>query len=197
MPSRRNPKVRGIRIHRRDLEPAEIAERDGIPVTSPLLTLIDIAAREARQAIEDAVANADRRDLIDPETLRAELDDAPPRPGVGILKRLLDELEFATTDSALERRFLALVRKAGLPEPLRQQRVNGFRVDFYWPDHGLVVETDGLRYHRTPAQQARDRLRDQAHVAAGLAALRFTRAQVARAPKYVVDTLVRTVRQRS
>ena len=57
--------------------------------------------------------------------------------------------------------------------------MNGFEVDFYWPDLGLVVETDGLRYHRTPAQQARDRLRDQTHAAAGLTALRFTHAQVA------------------
>jgi very-short-patch-repair endonuclease len=57
--------------------------------------------------------------------------------------------------------------------------VNGFRVDFFWPELGLVVETDGLRYHRTPAQQARDRIRDQAHAAAGLVPLRFTYAQVA------------------
>jgi len=39
-------------------------------------------------------------------------------------------------------------------------------------------ETDGLRYHRTPAEQAKDRIRDQIHAAAGLTPLRFTRAQV-------------------
>jgi len=52
-----------------------------------------------------------------------------------------------------------------------------------------VVETDGLRYHRTPAQQARDRLRDQAHARAGLTALRFTHAQVTFDPGQVRDTL--------
>ena len=52
--------------------------------------------------------------------------------------------------------------------PLTRVRVNGYEVDFYWPDLGLVVETDGLAYHRTPAQQAADRVRDQAHTAAGL-----------------------------
>jgi very-short-patch-repair endonuclease len=67
--------------------------------------------------------------------------------------------------------------------------VNGFRVGFYWPGLGLVVETDGLRYHRTPTQQARDRLRDQRHAAAGLTALRFTHAQVAYEPRHVVDIL--------
>jgi hypothetical protein len=39
---------------------------------------------------------------------------------------------------------LAIARDAGLPAPLTGQVVNGFEVDFYWPDLGLVVETDGL-----------------------------------------------------
>jgi very-short-patch-repair endonuclease len=56
-----------------------------------------------------------------------------------------------------------------------------------------VVETDGLRYHRTPSQQAADRRRDQIHLTAGLTALRFTHAQVRFEPGYVRQTLVRIV----
>jgi very-short-patch-repair endonuclease len=67
--------------------------------------------------------------------------------------------------------------------------VNGYKVDFYWPALGLVVETDGLRYHRTSAQQAKDRIRDQAHAAAGLTTLRFTRAQVTFDSDHVMATL--------
>jgi very-short-patch-repair endonuclease len=73
--------------------------------------------------------------------------------------------------------------------------VNGFRVDFFWPDLGLVVETDGLTYHRTAAQQARDRLRDQAHTAAGLTPLRFTHAQVRYEPGHVEHVLRTTYRR--
>ncbi len=73
--------------------------------------------------------------------------------------------------------------------------MNGFRVDFYWPHLGLVVETDGLRYHRTPTQQTRDRVRDQTHTAAGMTPLRFTRAQVRWRPSVVEAVLRRTVRQ--
>jgi very-short-patch-repair endonuclease len=62
-------------------------------------------------------------------------------------------------------------------------------VDFYWPELGLVVETDGLRYHRSPAQQSKDRARDQSHAAAGLIPLRFTHAQVAFEPERVIETL--------
>jgi very-short-patch-repair endonuclease len=112
---------------------------------------------------------------------------------VGLLRRLLDRRTFRLTDSELERRFLSLVRSAHLPQPESQQVVNGFRVDFHWPELGLIVETDGLRYNRTPAQQARDRRRDQAHTAAGLATLRFTHAQVMFESAEVVDVLARVV----
>jgi very-short-patch-repair endonuclease len=74
--------------------------------------------------------------------------------------------------------------------------VNGFKVDFYWPELGLVVETDGLRYHRTPAQQARDRFRDQAHATAGLTPLRFTHAQVRFEPGHVQATLIAVAHRR-
>ena len=62
-------------------------------------------------------------------------------------------------------------------------------MDFFWPGLGLVVETDGLRYHRTPAQQARDRLRDQAHARRGVTCLRFTHHQVRFDPEHVIETL--------
>jgi very-short-patch-repair endonuclease len=79
-----------------------------------------------------------------------------------------------------------------LPVPLTGPIVSGFEVDFFWPDLGLVVETDGLRYHRTPSEQARDRLRDQAHTAAGLTQLRFTHEQVRYWPHYVRRILLAT-----
>jgi very-short-patch-repair endonuclease len=61
----------------------------------------------------------------------------------------------------------------------------------------LVVETDGLTYHRTPAQQAADRRRDQALTSAGLAVLRFTHAQVAHDPAHVVGTLAAVAHHRT
>jgi very-short-patch-repair endonuclease len=85
------------------------------------------------------------------------------------------------------------VAAAGLPLPLTGKRVNGFKVDFLWPDLGLVVETDGLRYHRTPAQQDRDKRRDQTHTAVGLTPLRFSHAQIRFERQYVEEVLHRTI----
>jgi very-short-patch-repair endonuclease len=187
---RRRP---GIRVHRRSwLGPENRCSISGIPVTDSVSTLIDIAACASSSQMERAVNEADRLDLIDPEALRVALDPLPRRPGLACLRTLLDRHTFAATDSGLERRFLALARTAGLPAPETQAWVNGFRVDFFWPELGLVVETDGFRYHRTPAQQATDQRRDQAHAAAGLTALRFAEANVRFEPNRVRATLVAT-----
>jgi len=134
----------------------------GIPATSPGRTLIDLGARLSERQLEAAISEADRLDLIDPESLRELVGLRPRVRGVARLRAVLDARTFRLTDSALERRFLRLVATAGLPVPETGRVLNGFKVDFFWEKLGLVVETDGLRYHRTPAQQARDRLRDQA-----------------------------------
>jgi very-short-patch-repair endonuclease len=155
-----------------------VRRRDGIPVTGIALTLIDLATLLGDDQLDRAVNEADRLDLIDPEALRSALDSSPRRPALARLRSLLDDRTFTLTDSVLERWFLELVREAGLQRPRTRAIVNGYRVDFHWPDLGLVVETDGLRYHRTPTQQTRDHRRDQAHTAAGLTPLRFTHAQI-------------------
>lgn len=185
--TRRRP---GIRIHRRlglDAEREHLV--NGIPVTDPVNTLIDMACGLSQGRLARAIREADRLDLTDPEGLRKALDLTPRRPGIGRLRSLLGSETFSLTDSELERRFLRLVHAASLPLPKTQAWLNGYRVDFYWPELGLVVETDGLRYHRTPSQQRRDRIRDQAHTAAGLTPLRFTYAQVRFEPEQVAATL--------
>jgi very-short-patch-repair endonuclease/predicted transcriptional regulator of viral defense system len=195
VPSGRFPRRAGVHIHRRALVGRQdVTALHRIPVTTPIRTLIDLATSLDRGEVEAAVNAADKLDLISPEALRRELDRFAGRPGVGVLRALLDRATFALTDSQLERRFLPIARRAGLGPPLTQHWVNGFRVDFYWPDLGLVVETDGLRYHRTAAQQTADRRRDQAHAAAGLTAVRFSHAQVAFEAEQVQATLARVAR---
>lgn len=184
---RRRP---GIIVHRRvTLFAEDVTTLERIPVTTPVCTLVDIAGRLPRDRLEAAINEADKRGLTDPEALRSAIGGLTGRPGVAALREMLDRRTFTLTDSELERRFVPIAREAGLSLPQTQRQVNGFRVDFYWPDIGLVVETDGLRYHRTAAQQAKDRVRDQAQVAAGLTPLRFTHAQVRFESDHVRATL--------
>jgi hypothetical protein len=189
---RRRP---GIRVHRRaGLMESGTRTVDGIPVTDPVSTLVDLAMCTSNAELEEAVNEADHRNLIDPEALRAAIDSIPERPGVGRLRRLLDPHTFVVTDSRLEQRFLPLARSVGLPLPQTQVWLNGTRVDFFWPDLGLIVEADSLRYHRTAAKQTADLRRDQAHTAAGLSTLRFTHWEVFHEPNHVRETLATTFR---
>ena len=104
---------------------------------------------------------------------------------------MLDRHTFRLSDSDLEILFRPLARAAAFPTPLTKQMVLGYEVDFLFPDHDLIVETDGLRCHRTAAQQARMVKRDQTHVAAGFTVLRFTHWQIAHAANEVTDVLRR------
>jgi hypothetical protein len=184
----------GIVVHRRDV--FEVTVHRSIPVTTPVATLVDLAARLPRNELEAAVNEADKLGLIDPEALRAAVGRLDHRPGAPALRQTLDIRTFVLTDSELERLYLPIAERAGFPKPETGCYVNGFRADFFYRELGIVVETDGARYHRTPAQQHRDRLRDQAHTAAGLVPLRFTHGQVAYQPNHVEDTLAAVRRLR-
>jgi very-short-patch-repair endonuclease len=190
VPSSCRRRIRGIRTHRRNAQAtAEFIEWNGVPVTSPTLTIIDLANGLSDGHLIAAVNEADGLELIDPELLRTNLDRLPGQPGVARLRKLLDPLTYRMSRSELERRMLPLVRRAGLGVPQTNVEVNGFEVDFYWPALGLVVEADSLRYHRTPAQQQRDWLRDQTHLRAGMTPLRFTHADIRYEPERVLETL--------
>jgi very-short-patch-repair endonuclease len=191
---RRSAKIarNGVKVRRRPkLSERSVVRRFGIPVTNPTQTLVDLATELKPVRLERAVNQADVHDLVDPETLRRSLDAYVGMPGAGTLRTMLDRHTFRLSDSDLEVYFRPLALAAGFPLPLTKQRVLGFEVDFHFPDHGLIVETDGLRYHRTPAQQARMVKRDQAHTSHGFRVLRFTHWQIAHAPNEVVDVLRR------
>lgn len=192
IPASRRVRLDGIQPHRRRPMPAATTKQN-LPLSSPLFTLVDLAASLDTDPLEAAINEADRLNLVDPETLELAIIDIPSFPGKG---RLRDSLSrYSRTDSNLERRFLAIVRKARLPMPATQEHVGRGRIDFHWPDLNLVVETDGLTYHRRPIQQLEDRRRDQAHTAAGRTQLRFANLQIRESPDQVAATLLAVVRR--
>ncbi|HET8955553.1 MAG TPA: DUF559 domain-containing protein [Solirubrobacterales bacterium] len=156
-------------------------------------TFLDLTTVAGPKTIERAINEADKLDVIDADSLRKELNDRAGEPGVRPLREMLDEHTFRLSDDELERLFRPLATAAGLPTPLTKHTLGKFEVDFFWPDLGLVVETDGWRYHRTPSAQTRDALRFQIHVANGLTPLRFSHYQVKYQPRHVEDILRKTV----
>lgn len=183
-------KRRGIRVHRRNLEPGDIDRQRGIPVTSPRRTIIDMSARlNDRHAIERMIDRADANNLLRLPTLTAAVSTAGGERGIPLLRTILVEDAFVLTDSELERLFPPIARRAGLGRLQSQVHVNGWRVDFYAPELQLVIECISRRYHRTPAQQRRDALRDQTHAAAGTERVPYSHFQIAHEPGYVEENL--------
>ncbi len=186
----------GVKVRsRRRLPAVDVTVHRGIPVTTPARTILDQAATPISDAsLERLVNEADAARGIDLDavSLRRYCGLRPGEPGVKRLRALLDPETFRLSDSELERLFRPLAVAAGLPQPLTKVIVNGYEVDFYWPDLGLVVEADSLRYHRNAIKQARDLRRDQVHTATGLTTLRFTHWQVAHEPRHVKAILAST-----
>ena len=180
----------GIVVHRRST-PFEVAERQGIRVTTPECTIIDMAATSSREDTEAMINAAVIKRLTTLEELRRAVDACGRRPGRKQLRRIIDIRTFRFTRSKLERAFIPIALRAGLPRPLTCHEVNGHEVDFYWPDLGLVVETDGLSFHRTAQQQDADLRRDHAHAAAGLICCRFSHGQIRYEAGYVEAVLRR------
>ena len=103
----------------------------------------------------------------------------PRQRGNGKLRLVLQgAVDPAAVRSVLELRFLRLCDAHGIPRPHVNVRMGEWTPDFYWPDWGLIVETDGVAFHRTAAARQRDARKDEAMGARGLIVLRLTWADV-------------------
>lgn len=191
---RRGP--RAVRVVKaRNLALTDITMHRGIPIASVALVLLHLAARGPAAVVESALREAQFLRIYDPATVEDLLDRSRGRPGVAALRALTEEK--ALTQSELERRMRALCRRSGLPQPVTQLEVvlapdEIARVDFAWPEHRLIAETDGREGHLTPAAFEADRARDAALTALGWRVVRFTWRQVC-ARRHVVATLRATL----
>lgn len=172
----------GIAFHRvRSLPADERTVHEGVPVTSPVRTLIDAAALVGSREIEQALAAAERERLIRADELIRLLERYSRRPGVAILRVLLDEQESVRfTRSEAERRCLDLFRAAALPRPHTNVPVGPYELDLFWPHHGVAVEVDGHAYHSSRARFEGDRRKDAWLQARGIKVIRLTWRQITR-----------------
>ncbi len=177
VPGRGSRSRPGIVIHRARRLPAEHGtEREGIPVTTPHRTLLDLAGVLPPERLRFALEAADRAGLLHVPALVTLCDESRGRRGVGALRRLAREQRGAAhrTKSPPETRFLRLCLRHGLPEPRVNSRIHGYEADFHWPEANLVVEIDTYTYHRSWAQRQRDLRRDADLKSRGVEVLRLT-----------------------
>jgi hypothetical protein len=171
--------VPGIRLHTsRSLDAQDTTRHEGIPITTVHRTLLDLAATTRADQLENALAQAMHLQLYDQRAIDDVIARSNGHRGTKVLEEATRQ-EPQITKSMWEIRMLRLVRSAGLPEPICNEALHApdhgeCHPDFYWPAHGLIVETDGWEAHRTLAAFRKDRAKDAALTAAGYKVLRFT-----------------------
>jgi Transcriptional regulator, AbiEi antitoxin/Protein of unknown function (DUF559) len=174
----RGHQLRGVRCHRvRGLHPDDITIVDAIPITTVHRTLLDLAEVMHPLRLFDALELSIRLQRFDLIEMHAMIGRNPGRHGLKPLQAQLARLtgEPAWLDSKLEAEFLFQLRQhPDLPEPLTHQLVEGEPVDFYWPDHRVVLELDGDRYHSLPSDRLANERRDRKLTLAGYAVLRVS-----------------------
>lgn len=154
---------------------------DGIPVTSPARTLVDIAGMLGSRDLELALAVAERAGLVTLSELNALPDRYPRRPGMAVLRALLGTTTGpAFTRSEAERRCLDLLRRAGLPRPHANVALGPYELDLLWPDEMLAIEIDGRAYHASSVRFEGDRRKDAWLRARGVEVIRLTWRQITR-----------------
>lgn len=185
----------GLRVHTSQWLPSiDVVEIDDLRVTSATRTIIDLAhARRPAERIEAAIDSAVRLGLSSPHALARRLETLRGSGRWGC--RLIDDLVIDSGGhSILERRFLELVRWAGLPRPVtqaihRKGSRHVARVDFLFADHGVVVEVSGQHGHSSPTERGRDAQRRNELQDLAVKVYEYTYADVTQRASMVARTL--------
>lgn len=178
--ARSDRRVPTLRVHRaRRVHPADVTERDGIPVTTVARTLVDLTDVLREDRILRAMREAEFKRLLDHDALNAAVQRGRGRRDIGALKRAIAiHHPGQVVRDELEHRFLELVRGADIRSPETNVRVKTRRrvytVDCLWRAEGVAVELDGRAAHARVTAFEQDRERDAALSAVGLRPVRFT-----------------------
>ncbi|HEV7771521.1 MAG TPA: type IV toxin-antitoxin system AbiEi family antitoxin domain-containing protein [Solirubrobacterales bacterium] len=158
----------GIRLHRcPSLVVGMVTQRHGIPVTTPARTISDLRGTVPQWLWRRAVRQAELAGY-----------------------RLGPEVKSDRTRSDLERDFLRICRRTGLPAPEVNVKVGRWTVDFLWRDERLAVETDSYRYHRGRIAFQDDHARELDLRRLGFELRRFDERQISEQPERVAADLV-------
>jgi very-short-patch-repair endonuclease len=199
VPFSKEPMPPGIIVHRtRRLLPGTIV--DGIPVTTPARTLLDLARFLPYRTLEKAVSSALRLGLATADEVARVLKEQGGRGVTGtrklrfVLAQVVDEL----TGSPAEVDMDQIIRDAPVPSPKKQHQVplpdgSNAYPDFAWPDRMKIVEVDGFEAHGQPDAFDHDLIRQNKLMELGWEIRRFSARKVRRDPEGVRAEIIRFI----
>jgi very-short-patch-repair endonuclease len=152
--------IAGVRVHRaRSMDERDVLRRDGMRVTSPARTLLDLAAVLPPKALRRAARQAQAERRVNIRQLAEILERANGHHGVPVLRAIVDDGP-APTRSDLEDLLLDLLDAAGIerPEVNAPLRLGGHSItpDYLWRERRLAIEADSRRWHDDPLTRIND-----------------------------------------
>jgi len=172
----------------------DVINHNGVRTTTAARALLDYATQQpSAMQLENAIDSAIRmrRTALIKVTRRLATLRGTGRAGTTFLSELLLD---SGGESHLERRFLRLMRTAGLPRPdcqiiFRRNGERVARVDFTFPATNTIVEVSGRLGHTSDRDRQRDARRRNQLQQLGHHVIEFTTADVIGDPEYVLATL--------
>ena len=179
----RHVRLRGVRGHRSGTwMPGDVVVHAGMPVTSPVRTIVDLSSRLGIDGTGRLVDEMLRRQLLTIADLRQRITELRAAPGRSM--RVLRAVVAARDDtydpgeSTLESRIRRVIQRKGFPAPVGQHWVRdgsfAARLDFAYPAIKVYLEGDGFGFHRYASDLDRDVRRRNGLVERGWIGLHFT-----------------------
>jgi hypothetical protein len=188
----------------RHFDSRDLTEIDGIPTTRPLRTLLDLGVVFDADRLEELLDDGLRRGWFSTTAVRRRWEEfgGVLRPGGRIVRAVLERKEAGErpAESILETRFRQLLGRAGIPQPVAQFEVSDgdkliARVDFAYPEFGVVIEIDGEERHAGRSPRKHDARKERRLVRLGFRVLRFHWDDVRDAPAEVADEILEVIRR--
>ncbi|WP_193046390.1 type IV toxin-antitoxin system AbiEi family antitoxin domain-containing protein [Mycolicibacterium baixiangningiae] len=180
-----HPRRPGIRVRRRDLDPHDIVERNGLRITALPLTVVEAAVR--RGGGSKLMDTALQRHVELAQLWRAHLRNKG-RHGSPAARRLLRAAQDGARSEA-ERLLVKLLREAGLTGWKTNYPVGGYKVDVAFLGPKVAIEVDGWAFHTDSEVFQIDRQRQNAISLLGWNVLRFTWLDLTEYPDRVLATI--------
>ena len=181
-------RIDGVTVRRTRLDARDATTYRGIPTTTVPRTLTDLAADLALDPLARACHEAAVRFRTTPAQVDAVLHRRPRCAGAPKLRTVLYG-DAPVTLSALERRFLELLRENGVPLPHTNRPAGAHYVDCRWPAQLLTVELDSYRFHSSRHAWEQDRRREREARARGDEIRRYTWGDVFEEPDAILAEL--------
>jgi hypothetical protein len=192
-----------IVVHPRSfLRAGDICRIDGLAVSEPMRTLIDLAA-VAKPFLWESALDAFIRQGMELAAFMDRFDATAiqGRNGTRLIRNVLKarETEAGVPEQLFERKFLNLLRDHGVEPPQCQYWVDltdgrRIRLDFAYPQQRIAIEAQSFGWHseRTAWERDRDRLSELTSLCWRV--IEVTWRQLNETPKKVVEQVLRTLR---